>query len=163
VVVPVPAADRLVRQVRRTHAAAAAPRIPAHVTVLYPFLQVEAVDAAVCAALAAICAAEPAFDVVLRRCGRFPSVLWLDPEPAEPFRRLTRAVAARWPQLPPYGGQWPDPVPHLTVVDLDEPERLRTAEQDLVPRLPVQARVAEVQLLAFDGERFACRARLPLG
>ena len=37
------------------------------------------------------------------------------PDPAEPFRRLTAALAAAFPDYPPYGGRHDDVVPHLTV------------------------------------------------
>ncbi|WP_442945794.1 2'-5' RNA ligase family protein [Nonomuraea sp. LPB2021202275-12-8] len=52
-------------------------------------------DAAELGALFAAC--EP-FDVVFRRCARFPGVLYLVPEPGAPFRALTGIVAARWPE-----------------------------------------------------------------
>ena len=48
--------------------------------------------------------------------GSFPDgVLYLAPEPAEPFGALTEAFAAAWPEYPPYGGSFTDVVPHLTV------------------------------------------------
>ncbi|CAM5691577.1 hypothetical protein SCHAM137S_06449 [Streptomyces chartreusis] len=44
----------------------------------------------------------------------FP-VLYLAPEPDTHFRRLTDAITERWPENPPFGGQFDDVVPHLTV------------------------------------------------
>ena len=47
--------------------------------------------------------------------GSATEVLCLAPEPAEPFRLLTAAVWAAFPEHPPYGGELADLVPHLTV------------------------------------------------
>jgi len=43
--------------------------------------------------------------------------MWLDPEPALPFRDLTNAVWRMFPQHPPYGGAHPDLIPHLTLAE----------------------------------------------
>ena len=40
------------------------------------------------------------FDFALTRVERWPTVLWLAPEPAERFVELTRAVAERYPGVP---------------------------------------------------------------
>src|SRR3712207_8306425 len=71
--------------------------VPAHITVLYPFLAPDAVDERVRAVLAEVVAAVPAFDLALTRTAWFgDAVLWLAPEPAGPLRDLTAAVAARF-------------------------------------------------------------------
>ena len=86
--------------------------VPAHITVLYPFLLPDGVDERVRAVLGEVVAAVPAFDLALTRTAWFgDSVLWLAPEPAGPLRDLTAAVAARFPQAPPYGGAFADVVP----------------------------------------------------
>ena len=36
-------------------------------------------------------------------------------KPVEPFRALTAQLCDRWPEAPPYGGAYPEVVPHLTV------------------------------------------------
>ena len=50
-------------------------------------------------------------------------VLWLAPDPAEPFRALTASVAAAFPEHPPYEGAHDDVVPHLTVGQDAPPRR----------------------------------------
>ena len=52
-----------------------------------------------------------------RYVDRFPRVLYLAPEPAAPFVELTQAIAARWPDHQPYGGEFDSVVPHVTVVN----------------------------------------------
>lgn len=88
-------------------------------------------------------------------------MLYLAPERAGPLRALTSAVAARWPEVPPYGGQFAEVIPHLTVAHGQGPDVLDLVEAELTDGLPVRTRVASVWLLAFTGavwedmERFA--------
>ena len=74
-------------------------------------------------------------------------VLWLAPDPAEPFRALTTSVAAAFPEHPPYAGAHEDVVPHLTVGQGARPETLRAVERQVQPTLPVQQRVTEVEVI----------------
>jgi 2'-5' RNA ligase len=143
----------VVAGVRSTYDVAAAYGVPAHVTVLFPFLPLADVDSAVRAELARICAAVPAFDVVLPTVRRFPGVAWLDPTPAGPFRVLTSSVAARWPDHQPYGGVFTRVVPHLTVAEGDD-DVLDEAERLVTPGLPIGHRVDRMDLIGFGGSRW---------
>jgi len=162
VVVAVPPAEAVVQPWWGEFDEAARYGVPPHVTVLFPFLPAGEVSDGVLGALAAIAAAEPAFEVVFASCARFPGALYLRPEPEAPFRRLTAAVVARWPQAPPYGGEF-EPVPHLTVAYTVGSERFDEIEADVGSRLPLRVKVSELQLLAFDGARWARRQAVPLG
>src|SRR5215831_5332630 len=85
-IVPVPAAEPLVGPWRsRFDAAAVAGGVPAHVTVIYPFLDRGLLDDGVLGELAEVFARQRAFEARLARCGRFPGVLYLAPEPAALF------------------------------------------------------------------------------
>jgi 2'-5' RNA ligase len=165
----VPAAEPLVGALRRRYDAAAGAGIPAHVTVLYPFLDVSRIDAGVIGALTGLFGRQEPFEVEFACCGRFPDVLFLAPEPAAPFVALTEAVAARWPEAPPYAGKFDDPHPHLTVAyDRTpvsfEPGTYDAVEAELRPGLPVSARVASVSLFVCDeNERWHQRQVFPLG
>jgi len=80
-------------------------------------------------------------------------VLWLAPEPAQPFVNLTSAVFAAFPDHPPYGGAFDGSAPHLTIGerhlgDLVDVAALRRAEAAVRERLPLITRVDRVQLLA---------------
>jgi 2'-5' RNA ligase superfamily len=120
------------------------PGMPAHVTLVYPFVPPERLGDADVAALERIVASAPAFSFALRDVARFDRVLYLAPDPAAPFVALTRAIVRRWPQHPPYEGAYPEVVPHLTVVQGPEPA-------PLVPRmheaLPLSAYASEVWLM----------------
>ena len=164
VVVPIPAADALVGRLRAELDPAAALGVPAHVSVMVPFLDPAALDATTLADLAATVARVPAFDVRFDRIRWFDAhLVWLAPEPADPFSALTDAVAERFGTRP-YGGTH-EPVPHLTVGNGAPVERLRQAADELVGGLPV--RMAVEHAVVMTGTRapgsWTVRATLPLG
>lgn len=160
--VEIPAAEPAVRDLRlRWDAAATA--VPAHVTVLFPFLPPDRLDATIDAQLAGIAASEPRFDLRLERVGRFPDVVWLSPDPVEPFARLTDAIAARWPDHPPYGGAFETVVHHLTVADGAPPDVLDRLETELPASLPISQPVHELTLAERRRGTWAVRQRYPLG
>ncbi|WP_232667925.1 2'-5' RNA ligase family protein [Pseudonocardia sp. TRM90224] len=146
-VVLVPAAEPLVGELRAELDAHAAWGVPAHVTVLVPFLDPAAIDDAVLAALREVVATVPAAEVTFERVEWFgDDLVWLAPEPSAPFAALTAAVSERF-GLRPYGGVH-EPVPHLTVAHDAPLPRLRAAADELAGGLPVRAAVTEVALIA---------------
>lgn len=164
VVVPVPAAEPVVGAARARFDRSAAAGVPAHVTVVFPFLPQTGVTPEAVAELGALVAAEPTPTVTFARCRRFPGVLWLDPEPADPFVRLTRALVARWPEAPPYGGAYGDDVtPHLTVTETASEAEMAEVERALEPSLPLTTVLPEAVLLGFDGSRWSVRHRFAFG
>jgi hypothetical protein len=94
----------------------------------------------------------PAFGCLFARTAWFAEdLLWLAPEPDDPFRRLTDAVFRAFPECPPYAGAHGDaPDPHLTLGDLTigTVADLRAADADVRPSLPLRARVDHVLLMA---------------
>lgn len=168
VIVPVGPAEGVVARHRRELDVAASWGVPAHVTVLYPFVPPAQLDDDVVARLRAVVAAAPAFDCTFGRCAWFgDDVLWLAPEPDRVFRALTGAVAAEFPDHPPYDGAFDDVVPHLTVGELraGSAARLREAEADVTAQLPVFARIDHALLIAGTEAPDSWRtvATLPLG
>jgi 2'-5' RNA ligase len=148
-VVPVPEAEAVVGHHRAVLDVAASWGVPAHVTVLYPFLPPDRITADVRTALRGLVASVARFDVTLARVEWFGDrVVWLAPAPDEPFRALTAAVWARFPETPPYGGEHPDLVPHLTVGHDAPLDVLRRAAADVAGSLPVTARISHVHLIS---------------
>jgi hypothetical protein len=90
-------------------------------------------------------------------------VLWLDPEPAEPFRRLTHAVWRAWPQRPPYSGAYAEVTPHLTVAEQADDAELDTIAADVARALPCVARVTDARLLAVSDDGWSTRATFAFG
>ena len=171
VVVEVPAAHGLVEHVRAEFGPDAGVRIVPHVTVLYPWLEADEITPTDLTGLAAVAAGVPAFDVVFDRFAWFPGVLWLAPDPVDPFVRLTHGAAHCWPHTPPYGGAHAAVTPHLTVMDLaaagidtDDEIALKDAVERLEPWAPVVDRAAALSVLRYDGDLRSTRlASVPLG
>ena len=163
--VPVPEAEPLVGGWRAKYDLAAQKGVPAHITILYPFVPPAEITVETVDELAGFFSRFAPFDFVLTRTARFPQVVYLAPEPAEPFLRLTEAVHERWPSFPPYGGAFDEVVPHLTVVERDDGsdiDVLDIVERDIVRGVPIQARAREVWLMQGDGS-WSVRARFQLG
>ena len=144
----VPAAESAVGEHRDRLDASARDGVPAHLTVLYPFLPLGLVDDAVLASLADLFAGVPAFRFRLDRVGWFADdVVWLGPHDEAPFRALTELAFAAFPCCAPYGGQYADVIPHLTVGHLGGAPALRAAGEAVRHRLPVEAAATEVTLM----------------
>jgi 2'-5' RNA ligase len=144
ILVPVPEAELAVGHLRRQLDRSALQGVPAHVTVLFPFVPPDAITGTVIEMAAAAVASVSAFDCEFAcTCWFGEDVVWLAPEPAAPFRALTSAVHAAFPQFPPFGGRYADVVPHLTIGDRPDggPAALRAAETEVRPALPVRTYV----------------------
>ena len=119
-------------------------------TILFPFVAPSAITGTTITALADAVGSVTAFDCEFPATAWFgQEVVWLAPQPAEPFRALTRAVSAAFPGYPPYGGGYDDVVPHLTVGHrpAGEVTELLEAEADVLRRLSVQAHISRVWLM----------------
>ena len=165
VVIEVPQAAPLVDGWRRQYTDDAPLGVPAHVTLLTPWVPAEQIDDQVEGRLAALLREAAAFDFVLRRTARFREgpLLYLPPEPPEPFVGLTEAIVAEWPEHPPYEGIHDTIVPHLTVATADD-EVLDGIADAVEPELPIESRATEALLLE-EGEdgRWRRRRKLLLG
>lgn len=156
----VPAAEFAVSRHRARWDFSAAFGVPAHVTVVYPFMPPNLIDAGVLNQLADLFAPIPAFDLLLTSCAWFDErVLWLTPEDPRPIIGLTEAVSSAFPAYLPYEGRFPDVVPHLTVGDTGTPSDLAGVEAAVSPLLPIRARVAEVGLFQSEGDPTLYRLR----
>jgi hypothetical protein len=163
-VVLVPEAEPAVAALRAAHDSSAALGVPAHLTVLYPFVPEAAWTEATGAQVAAIARSVAPCDVSFRRTGRFgDAVLYLVPEPDAPFRALTRAIHAAFPAHPPYGGAHGEPTPHLTVADQGGAQVLDACVRALAGTPPIRTRVAQLALLVQRHGRWRFREQWPLG
>jgi 2'-5' RNA ligase len=163
--VEIPAAEPLVGRHRASLDPSAALGVPAHVTVLFPFVPVSKLGTAELNRLGWMFAAVPAFEVQLDHTQWFgATVLWAGPQDPRPFRDLTARVFAAFPSYPPYGGQFEDVVPHLTIADNGPLDEMRSAEEQIAGKLPVADRVTAVTLIAESsrGRRWATVATFPL-
>ena len=161
-VVEVPEAEPLVSDWRAKHDWSAQRGVPAHITLLYPFVPTEHVDDGLVRDLRDLFASQPAFSFRLTRVARFPEVAWLAPEPSNPFVALIELIVERYPEYPPYEGIHDQVIPHLTVAE-GGVELQDEVEAALAPHLPVEVSVHEISLLVEDeSERWHRAQRFPL-
>jgi hypothetical protein len=149
----VPEAEPLVGAWRSMGDPSAARGVPAHVTLLYPFLPAGALDEGVLGELEWFFAGVDAFGLQFEDLGQFEAegVLYLRPR-GEVLVELVRSLALRWPECPPYGGKHPDPTPHLTVVHSAD-HRLRQQACDKVAAgLPLRATARQASLWVCDAD-----------
>jgi 2'-5' RNA ligase len=120
----------------------------AHLTLVHPFLEPARVTDAVVAALRdAVAPVEP-FPCTFAHVRWFDRrVLWLAPDPVEPFREIAERVRHAAPEVPAEDREL---VPHLTVgLRRAAPAAaLREAAAALAPRLPIATTIDRVQLMA---------------
>lgn len=162
----VPDADPLVGRLRLAHDPAARAGIGAHVTLLFPFVPPPRLDDSVLARLREQCARDPAirgavelrFDHLARFAGGVSYLALADPESVA---SKIRALAAAWPDYPPYEGLYPDSVPHLTVAHGDDPI-LAAAEAELASALPVVSHMRFVSLLVERDGQWHPHTKFPL-
>jgi 2'-5' RNA ligase len=161
----VPEAERYIARYRNRYDPSARRNVPAHVTILYPFMPPGLVDADVIERLAAIAGAVPCFDYRLARMKRFPVAMYLDPEPGDSYAALTDAVFRAFPDYPPFEGKFETVVPHVTVAHGDEP-LLCEIEVELRIALPaagIPARCDELVLIENSSGRWETMRVFPLG
>jgi 2'-5' RNA ligase len=142
----------------------AARGVPPHVTILFPFLPVDALTPSVHAALADLAAkrrrSTAKFDSVERR----DQMVWLLPAGRLPFLRLTADLAALWPDHPPYQGVHDELIAHLTLVEAADIQLFDAAWAVASKSGRFDADATELRVIAEDENgRWHTRWRLPLG
>lgn len=149
-IVKVPEAELVVAPLRARYDATSQLGVPAHVTILFPFMEPSYVTPAVLQRLQTALNSVPAFSYSLTSVGRFDASTYLAPSPPEPFILLTEIVTRAFPEFPPYGGLHSGTVPHLTVAHGDT-SNAAVAAIDLEFRLrayaEIQARCNSVVML----------------
>jgi 2'-5' RNA ligase len=163
-IIPFLAVDKIVGGWRESLDPSAAAGVPAHITIHFPWVPADRVDRSVLRDLEEIVAAVPRFAVVFERIGWFDrDVLWLDPDPKEPFISMAAESAGRWPDHPQYGGQFETVVPHLTV-GIGHADELDSVEARLALVLPIHDVVTQVWWITRTGdEQWEVRRMLDLG
>jgi 2'-5' RNA ligase len=152
----VPEAEPFIARYRERYDPSARRNVPAHVTILYPFMAPEAVDARVLESLAVVARAVPSFEYRLAECRRFPVALYLAPDPDAYFAALTGGVFRAFPDFPPFEGKFATLVPHVTVAHGDEPQ-LCEIDVELklaLPRGGIAARCDEILLIENSSGRW---------
>jgi 2'-5' RNA ligase len=99
----------------RRYAADTLVRVPAHFTVLFPFVPLERLDSA-SQTVREICASIAPFDITLSGYDSFPGVAFMTALDPEPIQAVFRRIYAAFPECPPYEGAYGNDLhPHMTV------------------------------------------------
>jgi 2'-5' RNA ligase len=162
----VPEAEHLVRPFREEHDPSASFGMLAHITLLYPFKPPDEIADTVLEKLSQCFAEFRKFDFSLATIRHFPGVLYLAPEPEEPFRRLTLAIWSCFPETPPYGGGYSIIVPHLTVAQVTDEQQFERIDAEFglaaEGKLPLRATASEIALMDTRAGSWQVRAPFAL-
>jgi 2'-5' RNA ligase len=165
IAVPLPELAPEIDDIRLKHTKAGAEGVPAHVTLLVPFADSESLSTGDVATAVTVVGRFQSFDVRFEKFGYFDAdeaVLYLAPEPSEPFVQIIEALVEAFPAYPPYGGVYPEHIPHVTVAEGERAD-LELFERQVALRLPLGTRVEVAWLFQRDpDERWHPREALPL-
>lgn len=149
--VPVPELERFVLERHRHYDLDFVSRDPrfvhAHITALGPFLPPEEMDARALRQIGEIASATGPFTFRLAELDTFPNgIIHLVPEPGAPFRALTAALVAAFPQCPPYAAEFPSVAPHLTLDAVSNHVSVESTRELLADLVPVTCRAERLDL-----------------
>ncbi len=140
-VVLVPEVESLVGEFRAKYDSSAADDMPAHITINYPFRPQETSPSKLVETFTGLFSRLAKFEFSIAAIRRFPDVLYLEPVPERPFRKLIQTVADAFPESPPYGGAFKEVIPHLTVAEISDKALLARVSSEfthsLEGKLPV--------------------------
>ena len=163
VVVPIVLPTRLA-SIRDAADRMAARGVPAHVTVLFPFLAVDALTPTVRSSLTRLAANNPSFVARFSRVERREAMVWLVPAGQRPFLDVTFAVAALWPDHPPYEGVHDTLIAHLTLVETTDRQARDAAWAAAMEIGPFEVPVRELTVITESASgHWRTRWRLPMG
>lgn len=142
----------------------AARGVPPHVTVLFPFMAVDALTSVVQSALARLAQQERPFVTSFARVDRPEQTVWLVPTDQKPFLRLTASVTALWPEYLPYEGVHDELITHLTLVETADAHARGEAWVSASRAVPFSVSVRELTVIV-EGLSGMWRThwRLPFG
>lgn len=163
-VITVPEAENAVGRWRNNLDPSASQGMPAHVTILYPFLTQAQLTDHVWMDLTEIVLGQPGFELELSSFARFPAgTLYLQPSHAEPIISLTEKIAARWPACPPYGGMFSEVIPHLTVADSPTDVQVADIRASIGAHLPIRSTVRNATMFAPEDQTWRPLRTLSFG
>ncbi|MBN8748054.1 MAG: 2'-5' RNA ligase family protein [Variovorax sp.] len=156
-IVKVPGAESLVGALRARFDPTTKLGVPAHITVLVPFMDPSDITTGVLEMAQQALEKTAAFSFELRSVGRFPTTAYLVPEPSAPFIAMTQAMVQAFPDFQPYAGEHDGIIPHLTVAHgsaADADEAAETLRLGLEHGAAVTAQCDSVALIENSSGRW---------
>ncbi len=149
----VPAAEPLVREFRARYDTSANEGMPAHITIIWPFIHPDELNDHTIVRIEKIIAESPPISFALVDICHFDrTALYLRPEPDDTILTLIQAVQETFPDYPPYCGAYGgSPTPHLTLAQVNTPRAFDRADMEFrrlsKGRLPIRVEETDVSLL----------------
>jgi 2'-5' RNA ligase len=126
-------------------------RVPAHLTLLYPFVNYERLGEA-CSKLRSIFANVRPFEITMDGYDNFPTVSFMKPANPTSVQEVFRKIYAAFPEYPPYRGAFGNDLhPHMTVGEFNSETERQDAILPEYPPTTFRAERAHV-LYGIDGE-----------
>lgn len=155
ILIPVPEAEPIVGKLREKFDPSAVKGIPAHITLLFPFIPPHQITSVDLERIKNILQVEK-FEFELIEVKTFPGVVYLEPTNREKFITLTTKIFSVFPDYPPSEGKFlPDIIPHLTIGhELGEKfDKCLLETKSIESRLPIKAIAKEAFLMtSLNGE-----------
>ncbi|MGW7080406.1 2'-5' RNA ligase family protein [Streptomyces sp. NPDC054866] len=159
-----PDAEPLLELAAQVDARVVRPGVPAHATLLYPWLPAEAIGATELERLrTALVRATPEVGRIslrlaeVERAGTFVGV------PAPELRSLATAVRTAFPEQVPYGGRFgQEPPVHVTVALDAAAHTAADIARRVTGRLPISTEVSAVHVVALTPDGWQALAEMPL-
>jgi 2'-5' RNA ligase superfamily len=148
IVALVPEAEELVASWRTRLDPWAPLGVPAHITMLAPFLPIEAIDDSVVDRVCSIWTRRKPLQLVLVRIAQIPGAIALLPEETTPLGGVTADLLADWPELASQARTGSGRPYHLTIACRDDPALLAQLLEELAPKLPLRAVLNSLVLIA---------------
>jgi len=147
-IIPVPAFEGFIREHRAVNSAVSPEGVPAHLTLLYPFLPPFRCDEAHAEVEDFFNQIEP-FEFELTHVGWFEDrVVFLAPSDPTPFVALTERLIDQWTQCIPYGGRHAGKhVPHLTLGIEGTPAEMASLAEAAEKLLPIKCTAEQAWLM----------------
>jgi 2'-5' RNA ligase len=110
-------------RIRRKEIADARDGVPAHLTMLYPFVEADGLDRRVRRTIEAVARRHRPFPYRLARIERWPDTIYVAVDPEEPFVRLQADLASAFPEQPIHGQESDlEFVPHISISEAKRPD-----------------------------------------
>ena len=149
---------------RRASVAEARRGLPAHLTMLYPFVEPAALRPDVRAAIATVVSRHASIPYAMIGPRHWPNVTYAGVEPADPFIRLQADLAAAFPAFPIYreppGFRFE---PHITIAEGPGADRSRVVADRAWASLPAAGQATRLEVIADDGTGWKLIWALALG
>lgn len=147
-ILPVPAFESFLQQHRATNSAVSPEGVPAHLTLLFPFLPPFRCEEAHAEVEGFFDSVEP-FEFELTHVGWFEErVVFVAPSDPLPFVALTEQLIGQWTQCIPYGGRHGGKhVPHLTLGIEGTREEMISLAEAAKELLPMKCTAEEAWLM----------------